>query len=187
MIEIIYSIPSIVLSIINSISVSSVVSIILVFFQDFAYRLFGSGVLWDAIRKSSKTDAQLIQVHFQELENNEKLRKRVIAYFEYGIGIFGLYSSLAASTISSVGLIATYPTNWITVVIGISFTVFTFLLFFIFRRTVRNRGIHIYSDRKERNKGLSKWRMTWIIVTINILLIIVGQLAEKNILPELRI
>jgi hypothetical protein len=184
---------SIMLSIINSFNISSIISIILLFFQDVAYKLFGPGVLWSAIQKSYPTDEWIIQSHFRQLENNTGLRVAIMGYFEYGIGIFAMYASSLASTISSIGLLATYLpklisvgfgisfTNLISVGFGISFTALSISLFFVFKRQVSKRGIHIYSESLI-NKGLSKGRIQLIIIAINISLIIVGQLAEKNFL-----
>lgn len=188
-VEIVSSVSFIAQSIINSLSISSIISIVLVFFPDLIYRAFGSNVLWNAIKKSYTTDAGKIEQHFKGLENDHKLRNAVIEYFEHGIGIFGLYSSIIVSTISAIGLtiiyfiklttigIGTSYINVIAVVLGISFTALCILLFFIFKRSVNSRGVHIYSNESLK-KGLTKKNMQLLIIIINISLIIIAQIAE---------
>jgi hypothetical protein len=71
--------------------------------------LFGSAVVWGAIQKSYPTDDKPIKEHFKGLDEDKTgLREAVIEYFEFGIGIYAIYASLVTSTISSIGLLATY-------------------------------------------------------------------------------
>lgn len=176
-----------VVSIFNSLTISSVISLILLLFEKISYRLYGSPISWEAIEESYRRDTLSIQDIFRMLESNSELKERVVGYFEYGSGIFSMYPSLIAATITSIGLVVTYlpklssagygvlSTNLVAVLVGISFGSLLVVLIFLFRYLVRTRAINRYESGPKK-------KIEIVLLIINLCLIVAAQLAEKNML-----